>query len=382
MVCRSKHWWDKIVNGAWNRKSPARRNFEWRKAFRLDYDTFEALHAELAPFISGKPVPDWHRSTCDSRKRLAMTLYRLATGAAFNVVGTQFGVADNTCGRITQRVTSAMCQNLLAKYVKPPAGQDLASGVAGFAKKGFPLCVGAVDGCHVRIAAPQWTEWKEAYHNRKQHFSIQLQGTVDFYGRFTNINIGWPGRVHDARIWDNSTINAELKAGTHITEPAWTEMLGKAGTEHPPRAFNQFYLLGDAANSGAPHLLKGFTGSRLKREEDYINFKLSGAHMCVERAFGQLKGRWKILDQPTRLSTLERSIDYIGACCILHNFCEVRQQYFADKWNSNVAAERIRQEGWDLRDASVDENDVAGTSLREALMAQMPVASNWKRRNF
>lgn len=84
-------------------------------------------------------------------------------------------MADNTCGRITKNVTAAMCRHLLRDYVKAPTGADLATGVAGFARKGFPLCVGAVDGCHVPIAAPQWTNVKESYHNRKHFHSIQLQ---------------------------------------------------------------------------------------------------------------------------------------------------------------------------------------------------------------
>lgn len=140
---------------------------------------FELLHDKLEPFIKGRPQP-WQRNFVSSRKRLAMTLYRLATGAAFNTVGTQFGVADNTCGRICSIVTSAMCKNLLTEFVKAPAGDDLASGVAGFAKKGFPLCMGAVDGCHIRIAAPQWTDVKEAYYNRKSHHSILLQVLLCF----------------------------------------------------------------------------------------------------------------------------------------------------------------------------------------------------------
>ena len=33
-----------------------------------------------------------------------------------------------------------------------------------------------------------------------------MQGLVDHRGHFMNINIGWPGRVHDARVFSNSSI--------------------------------------------------------------------------------------------------------------------------------------------------------------------------------
>lgn len=38
-VLRSTYWWESTVMKKWNNLTPKRRNFEYRKAFRLDYDT-------------------------------------------------------------------------------------------------------------------------------------------------------------------------------------------------------------------------------------------------------------------------------------------------------------------------------------------------------
>ena len=32
-----------------------------------------------------------------------------------------------------------------------------------------------------------------------------MQAVVDFRGRFLDVNIGWPGEVHDARVLVNSS---------------------------------------------------------------------------------------------------------------------------------------------------------------------------------
>ena len=42
---------------------------------------------------------------------------------------------------------------------------------------GFPNTVGAIDGSHITIKAPHINH--EDYFNRKQNYSINLQGVVD-----------------------------------------------------------------------------------------------------------------------------------------------------------------------------------------------------------
>ena len=62
----------------------------------------------------------------------------------------------------------------------------------------FPQIVGAIDGCHIEINAPP--ENKEDYFNRKQYYSINLQGTVNSRLLFQHVAVGYPGSIHDARV--------------------------------------------------------------------------------------------------------------------------------------------------------------------------------------
>ena len=63
----------------------------------------------------------------------------------------------------------------------------------------FAQVVGAVDGCRVPIIGPEQSP--EDYINRKGFHLLILQGLVDSDCRFLDICVGWPGKVHDARVF-------------------------------------------------------------------------------------------------------------------------------------------------------------------------------------
>ena len=51
-----------------------------------------------------------------------------------------------------------------------------------------------------------------------------MQAVVDFRGIFMNLNIGWPGRVHDARVFVNSLFYLKASNGTMF--PDWKHRIG------------------------------------------------------------------------------------------------------------------------------------------------------------
>ena len=50
--------------------------------------------------------------------------------------------------------------------------------------------------------------------SHKRFCSIILQGVVDSRGFFIGVDIGWPGKVHDARVFTNSIFYNKCQAGT------------------------------------------------------------------------------------------------------------------------------------------------------------------------
>ena len=66
------------------------------------------------------------------------------------------------------------------------------------------MCAGAIDGTHIPILAP-WESHVE-YVNRKGYHSILMQAVVDCNYLYRDVVIGWPGSIHDARVFSNSAI--------------------------------------------------------------------------------------------------------------------------------------------------------------------------------
>merc|ERR1712239_109637 len=61
-------------------------------------------------------------------------------------------------------------------------------------------------------------------------------------------------------------------------------------------------------------------GGRLTPEQKKFNRKFSALRCVVERAFGILKGRWRLLlkKNEQKTSTLKKTVI---AACVLHNIC-------------------------------------------------------------
>ena len=68
--------------------------------------------------------------------------------------------------------------------------------------------VGAIDGSHIPISQP--VKDQECYVNRKGFHSIVLQAVCDASMAFVDVFAGFPGSVHDARVFRNSPLFAAL----------------------------------------------------------------------------------------------------------------------------------------------------------------------------
>lgn len=165
---QSSDWWEHVVLATFD-------DDRWRANFRMRRRTFERLCDRLAPRIVRQDTP--LRRPVPVEKRVAVTLWWLATGSGYRTVAHLFGMGKSSVCEIVHEVCAALSA-LRSEYIKLPVGDQLRSIVHGYKTKwGFPQCAGAIDGSHIPVIAP--SENHTDYFNRKGWHSVLLQGVAD-----------------------------------------------------------------------------------------------------------------------------------------------------------------------------------------------------------
>ncbi|XP_067234036.1 uncharacterized protein [Chanodichthys erythropterus] len=306
---RTQDWWDRVV-GTWGQE-------QWVSNFRMKRETFDMLCEWLSPRLSHEDTT--FRQAISVQKRVEVGLWWLATGAGYRTLAHLFGISDASVCLIVREFSHAVRDEMMREYIKLPESEELQTILLGFKNRwGFPQCAGAIDGSHIPIIAPP--ENHSDYFNRKGWHSVILQAVVDHKYCLSNINIGWPGSVHDSRVLRNSILYEKAVRG--VLFPKTTEEI--QGTQVP------IMLLGDPAYPLRSWLMKGYpeTGN-LTEDQRHFNKRLSGARMTVECAFGRLKGRWRCLAKRLDVDiSLVPTI--ISTCCTLHNICEKHNEAYSE----------------------------------------------------
>uniref|UniRef100_A0A674DMB6 DDE Tnp4 domain-containing protein n=1 Tax=Salmo trutta TaxID=8032 RepID=A0A674DMB6_SALTR len=152
---------------------------------------------------------------------------------------------------------------------------------------------------HEKWDDPQTTKLGEPFcFYYKGTFSLVILALLDANYRFTAIQVGDFGRNSDG--------------GVYVPQDAFLPGSEDLGTI-------PYTMVGDAAFPLKPHLMRPYAGNNISYEKEMFNYRLCRARMTVEKAFGILAARWRILYQ--KINLLPSKVDtLVVVMCILHNF--------------------------------------------------------------
>ena len=309
---RTDLWWQNILTGI----SPPE---SWKKNFRLNNYLFNELVNLLRPFLSPNPMSPNYRAI-PIEKRIALTLYYLKDTGSLGMTANSFGVAICTASKVIAEVCEAITKVIGPQYIYlPKSEQEMKSKVAEFESKfGMTQAFGCIDGTHIPIQRPLVNS--QDYFCYKQFFSLSVQAICDYRGYFMDVDCRWPGSVHDAKVFANSSINMKLR-NNRLPKCFQTPV---QGLDKVPN-----YLIGDPAYPLVPFCMKEYERCTSDAEVIFNNM-LRAARNPIECAFGRLKARWSILTRTIDLK-LEVVPFVVYACFVLHNLCEFHNSYIDEE---------------------------------------------------
>ena len=136
----------------------------------------------------------------------------------------------------------------------------------------FPGVIRCIDGTHSPVTAPPIDEY--AYVNRKNFHSINVQAVCDANMIFLDVVAKWPGSHHDSFIQQASGLHEKFERDSFVN--GW--LLKDSG--YPLRKLLMITLANPASS-----------------QEQKYNTSRQKACSLIEKVFGILKSRWRILDE-------------------------------------------------------------------------------------
>ena len=294
---RHSAWWDTVSSSGY----PAA---DFRHHFRMSPYTFQVLCEQLATAVRKEDTA--LRAAIPVQKRVAVCVWRLATGEPLRKVADRFAIGVSTCHKLVLDVCAAIQATVAPNVIRWPDAAAMATNAAKFeALSGIPGIIGAVYTTHVAIIAPKhhvinYLNPRATARKSKTCYSITLQASVDADGTFTDICVS-PGAMADEQtllLWS-------------MNKPKLTEETLGQGMR----------VVGGAGYPLTDWMLVPYSHHNLTWTQHEFNGRLAKARAVAVGAFQRLKARWACLQRRTEVKVDDLSV-MLGACCALHNICE------------------------------------------------------------
>lgn len=156
---------------------------DFKESLRVSRRAFGQICERLRDKIKPKPNFISIRIPTSVEKKVALTLFKLASVCEYRVVGLVFGIHKTTVQKIFFEVVRAINKCILWEQIKMPNETECEGLSIQFERKcGIPQLIGCIDGSHIPIITPP--EGQKDFINRKKWASVVLQAVVDINGRY------------------------------------------------------------------------------------------------------------------------------------------------------------------------------------------------------
>lgn len=322
---------------------------------------FKTLRMPRLTFLTLVAWLKRHTSIKDSRKgilleeKLGIYLYVVGQGASLRLTSETFRRSTETVSRAFHEILKTMNDLYLHEVKLPTIDTPIPHHIRKSRKfwPHFKDCIGALDGSHVNAHVP--TNRQGPYRNRKGQLTQNVLAVCNFNMLFTYILAGWEGTANDARVLQDAQFRGfEALPGQYY--------LADAGYPNSALTITSY--------RGVRYHLKEQARSRLKpqNKEELFNLRHASLRNVIERQFGVLKRRFKIIRTAPEFP-LPIQTRLIYALTDLNNFI-TRNSVVLDPYQVDLDSEELIQDPI-LDTLPFEPDSPVMNGIREAIASQM-----------
>lgn len=271
LCSKEKRIWSHFRPPSWYETTVPNLSDDFKKNFRVTQSTFSYILCKCQSLVRADTNM---RNAIPLHKRVAVLLYRAATSAEERTVTNLFGISAASVNIIFHEFCFVIGDSVDSQFLRMPAVDAVEEHIRLFsAVLGFPQGFGALDGCHIKVSPPK--EHTQDYYNYKGWYSIILLALVDHNYKFLFTNVGSPGRNHDSRVYNCSSLPRVIES----------DLFSK------PKRVIEVVVVGaitlcDQAFPLRPNLMKSYSQRHTDDPAVQLhNYTLSKARRVVENAF-------------------------------------------------------------------------------------------------
>ena len=172
---------------------------QWKDDFRMSRKTFESIVEIVPPRLQKQNTQ--LKNAIPVEKRVAVVIWRLATGDSYRAVGKTFGIGKSTAVSITHDFYKELSR-ISRRFIRfSKSRSETRSGIRDFKEVincKIPQVLGVIDCTHIKLLPPA-NEDKKDYFSRKQCLTINTQAVIGANLKLLDLTTGFPGNIHEAR---------------------------------------------------------------------------------------------------------------------------------------------------------------------------------------
>jgi len=242
-------------------------------------------------------------------QKCTSAIKQLATGNPPDNFDDYLCMAARTSRECLDHFCTAVIELYGREFLRRPTSHDVARLYEAHGRKHkIPGMLGSLDCTHfVWRNCPKHLkgQYKRGDH---PYPTIMLEAVASQDLWIWHAFFGPPGSLNDVNVLNQSTLYIRERNGT---APNSSFVVNG-------RTYKRGYYLTDGIYPRYSTHVKAFPYPTDPKEKKFKKVKES-ARNDVERCFGVLKGKWKILERKLRQTTVEKIGNIVYACCILHN---------------------------------------------------------------